>query len=498
MKNNIIFMAVFLLTTIGLSAQQYIESDSIRQRYLLEQKKLGQSFSTYFYSDFPGVHSVSENLFVFMIDSVRNMFDSHLEKYSKDLDKAFITSQKKEIKYYFDKLILDYPANHKTYTGETIVLSSTASKRLKQNLDDFNKPELLANTDFTEYVKAYIHHQTTEELKKNTLKDRDNQHFTIAWQLIPTLFNDQRCRDFWRYNYLYHHIDNIGIKNIDKIYNNFLTTCKDSAYINKIRGMYANDSAGRQGHLIRTYKSVGKSKLDAHIFLPDSVSKNTQRPAIIFFHGGSWSEGKPDWFFESCRSYAKKGWVACAVEYRIVSRHNSSPFDAVKDARSAIRWLRKNAPQYLIDTNRIIASGNSAGGHLVLATALADQWNEKTDDLKYNAIPNIILVNSGVYDLTDRNTAWIGAGLTDKNLVKQISPNHLIKKVSPCFLIIHGTNDRNCPYPTAEEFVQKMKQAGNNIEFHPLEGAGHFIWYDPKFSGQVSSIRSGFLKKQGY
>lgn len=126
--------------------------------------------------------------------------------------------------------------------------------------------------------------------------------------------------------------------------------------------MYADDSAGRQGHLIRTYKSAGKFKLDMHIFLPDSILKNTPKPAIIFFHGGSWSEGKPDWFFESCKNYAKNGWVACAVEYRIVSRHNTSPFDAVKDARSAIRWLRQNASQYLIDTNRIIASGNSSGG----------------------------------------------------------------------------------------------------------------------------------------
>lgn len=101
-----------------------------------------------------------------MVDSVRNMFDSHLEKFSKDLDKAFVASQQKEIKYYFDKLILDYPANYKTYTGKNTVLSSATRQRIKQNLHDFNKPELLANTDFTEYVRAYIHHGTNEELKE--------------------------------------------------------------------------------------------------------------------------------------------------------------------------------------------------------------------------------------------------------------------------------------------------------------------------------------------
>ncbi len=102
--------------------------------------------------------------------------------------------------------------------------------------------------------------------------------------------------------------------------------------------------------------------------------------------------------------------------------------------KSAIRWLRQHANEYNIDTNRIIASGNSAGGHLIVATALVDNWNEKTDDLSYSPVPNVLLVNSGVYDLNDDNTTWIRQGLRDRNqdenLVKEISPNYLIKKTS--------------------------------------------------------------------
>ncbi len=498
MKNNTLPILILLLTSTGALTQQHREYDSTQRQYLSDQKRIGQSFSAYFYSDFPAIHSLREKLFVAKLDSFRNIFDNHLGRYSKDLDKEFVATQEAEIKYYFDKLILDYPANHKTYTGKNISVSASTRERLNKNLADFNKPELLGNGDFREYMKAYIHHKTSYKLKKDEWKDRDNQYLNAAWQIIPDLFTNTTCREFWKYDYLYHHIDNVGIKSIDNIYRSFLATCNDSSYTNKIRAMYSSESTGRQGHLISTYKSAGTFKLDMHIFLPDSVSKKASRPAIVFFHGGSWSEGKPDWFFESCRSYANKGWVACAVEYRIVVRHNTLPFEAVKDARSAIRWIRQNASQYLIDTNQVIVSGNSAGGHLALATALADQWNEKTDDLKYSATPNIVMVNAGVYDLTDRSTAWISADLADKNLVKEISPNHLVKKVVPHFLIVHGTNDRNCPYQTAETFVQKMKQAGNQIEFHPFEGAGHFIWDDQKFSTQVSAIRSDFLKRTTY
>ena len=57
------------------------------------------------------------------------------------------------------------------------------------------------------------------------------------------------------------------------------------------------------------------------------------------------------------------------------------------------------ADTYNIDTNRIVASGNSAGGHLVLTTALANEINERTDNLNFSASPNLLLVNAGVYNL---------------------------------------------------------------------------------------------------
>ena len=234
------------------------------------------------------------------------------------------------------------------------------------------------------------------------------------------------------------------------------------------------------------------------MFLPENVGQSEKRPVIVYFHGGSWSEGKPDWNFSACKSYAKKGWIGVTVEYRLAYRHGTLPFESVMDAKSAIRWLRQHADEFNIDINKIVASGNSAGAHLVLATALVENWNEKTDNLKYSPVPNILMVNSGVYDLNDDNTSWVRQGLRDRNqdenLVKEISPNYLIKKGLPPTLIIHGTNDRNVPYSTAEQFVKKMTIEGSNIEFHSLDGAGHFIWWG-RYGKQVSEIRSEFLEK---
>jgi len=44
-----------------------------------------------------------------------------------------------------------------------------------------------------------------------------------------------------------------------------------------------------------------------------------------------------------------------------------APFDAVEDFRAAIRFARSKADKHNLDTERIIASGNSAGAVGALA-----------------------------------------------------------------------------------------------------------------------------------
>jgi len=473
---------------------------SEKEKYLAELKVAGNSFSSYFYPNYAKHYSLSEVKFVSKIDSARNIFESILQKYAGQLEPEFATNQQVEIKYYFDRILLDYPSQHDTYgqIKKRTSASNKLSKRLQSNLNDFNKPALLSISDFKEYVRAYLYHLTTEELNTLKYKGTDNQTLNVVWKLMPQVITNDTCREFWRTDYLFNHIDNNGIKNIEGILKNFRASCKDQSSLKKINGIYWEDSIGRQEPVSKVYKSVDGITLDVHLFLPDPANYKDKHPVYVYFHGGSWTDGKPDWGFPSCKSYAKKGWVGVAVEYRTGSRHNSTPFESVMDARSVIRWLRMNASLYNLDTTKIVATGNSAGGHLVLATALVSKWNEQTDDLRISPVPNVLLVNSGVYDLAIGNTMWITKNLKNKEQVKEISPNHLEKKNMPPLLAIHGTNDRSCPYWTAEKFKDEAEKTNTDFEFHELAGAGHYIWYDPKYVEQISKWRKDFLLKLGF
>ena len=116
-----------------------------------------------------------------------------------------------------------------------------------------------------------------------------------------------------------------------------------------------------------------------------------------------------------------------------------------------------------------------------------------------SSAPDLLMINSGVFDLTDLTTAWIRKDLKDKRIVEEISPTHLINNNLPPTLMIHGTDDNNVQYSTAQQFIENAKKAGcTTIEFHTLEKAGHFIWYDTKYRVDVSRMQKEFLARHGY
>ena len=123
------------------------------------------------------------------------------------------------------------------------------------------------------------------------------------------------------------------------------------------------------------YKKIGDVELKLHLY--ESKSENKKRPAIVFFFGGGWTGGSPKQFFPHCEHFASLGMVAISAEYRVKSRHGTTPFECVKDGKSAIRYVRANAKKLGIDPKKIIAGGGSAGGHVAACTGTIEGHEEK-------------------------------------------------------------------------------------------------------------------------
>jgi len=249
---------------------------------------------------------------------------------------------------------------------------------------------------------------------------------------------------------------------------------------------------------IVTYKQPMDNAIKLHIFRPKNVPAGEKRPVIIYFFGGGWTNGTPLQFYREAYYWASKGMVAVCADYRIRFTHGTTPIESIKDAKSAVRWLRANADTYGIDPNKICASGASAGGHLAAATGTLKLWDEPTENLAISSKPNLLLLNYPVID-----NGPTGYGPTDfRAQYLTVSPLYNVDVGIPPCLVFLGTADNLIPVATARLFQQKMKDVGVESKLIFYQGNGHpiFLYQKGKSANYYSILAQSeaFLIKYGY
>ena len=236
MPKYLVLAAYFFLVPFTSDAKpDFLPTDSTQTVYLAELKMVGKAFLGGFRPRYVTIYSQQEQAFLRIMDSSRHVFFEVLNKYRNKLDTGFIEEQTLEINYYFDKFIAEYPYNYEVYSGKALPGSSKIIKRLDKNLVDFNKPDYLQKSDFTDYARSFFSLLVNRELKTKQYQNTDNRVLQAVWHLLPKYVTNTTCLNFWKYDYLYYHIDNIGIKNIEGIYSDFKANCKDTAYLRKCK-----------------------------------------------------------------------------------------------------------------------------------------------------------------------------------------------------------------------------------------------------------------------
>lgn len=248
------------------------------------------------------------------------------------------------------------------------------------------------------------------------------------------------------------------------------------------------------------YKKAGDASLTLKIYYPGTRAERTGKryPAIVFFFGGGWVTGSPVQFEKHAAYFTSRGMVSILADYRTKSRNNTTPFDAVMDAKSAIRYVRKNAMLLHVDTGRIAAAGGSAGGHLAAAAATLKGLNDPSDDTTVSPRPNALILFNPVIDNGPEGYGYAKVGAR----YKEISPIDNITGQLPPTIIFLGTKDQLIPVATAELYKKRMEAAGNRCEVFLYEGQKHgFFNYngkDLKYYRQTVYQADKFLHSLGY
>jgi acetyl esterase/lipase len=217
---------------------------------------------------------------------------------------------------------------------------------------------------------------------------------------------------------------------------------------------------GAESHV---YKTAGPVELRLHVF---KTSGRAPHSAIVFFFGGAWTQGDVAQFAPQAKHLAQRGMVAILADYRVRSRHGTTPFEAMADARSAIRWVRSHAAQLGVDPNRVVAAGGSSGGHLAVSAAVFDTFDEPGEDTTTSGKPNALVLFNPAVD-TSRGGQLFG----DRG--RDASPLHHVRAGLPPTLILHGKADTTVPYADVERYCAEASALGNQCRLVGYDGATH-------------------------
>ncbi|MBC2593071.1 alpha/beta hydrolase [Ruficoccus amylovorans] len=225
------------------------------------------------------------------------------------------------------------------------------------------------------------------------------------------------------------------------------------------------------------FKEINGVKLAMSVYSP-VMKERKDLPAIIFFHGGGWNVGSRRSFDLQAKYLASVGIVVFSADYRLATRDKVTVAECVKDAKSAIRYIRENAKDFGISPDKIVASGASAGAHLAACTAVVEGYDESGDDLDVSAVPDaMILFCAPVRIERERLNAAYQQRFDGQE--EALSPYNHVRAGLPPTLLLSGDKDTQVPIEFVRGFAEKMQASGNECVVVEFAGKGHdFSRYD--------------------
>jgi len=216
------------------------------------------------------------------------------------------------------------------------------------------------------------------------------------------------------------------------------------------------------------YRKTEQAELGMEIFRPKGWKEGDSRSAVVFFFGGGWVGGSTAQFHPQATRLASLGMVAYCADYRVQSRHKTSPFEAVADAKAAIRWIWRNAKSQGVNRDQIVAAGGSAGGHLAACCGLVTGYDEVGEG-EPAFIPAAMALFNPVIDTSRKG---YGYGKL-KQRYREISPVEHVHALAVPTLVLVGSADTTTPPAGHKLFKARMDERGRSCSLFVSEGQKH-------------------------
>ncbi len=284
------------------------------------------------------------------------------------------------------------------------------------------------------------------------------------------------------------------------------------AIVNFFLGLFGLGEIGGQKFNCQTFFDMSYGTHERQVVdlcVPNDASGDLG--LVLFIHGGAWIQGDKE-SYEGGMNYGASdlGIATASVNYRYISE-NVDLLDVLDDIDAALAAIKEKGTEIGVNINKVLLTGDSAGGHLSLLYAYARKNTAPVT-------PVAVVSNSGPTDLYDDNFYHNNA-LGDEAVISDLmskacgqrftyetkaNAKQALYSVSPiayvsadCVptVINHGNADSIVPFSNAQTLDALLTQFGVEHVLNVFEGADHDLGKDDAAKKRADELLFGYIDR---
>lgn len=227
-----------------------------------------------------------------------------------------------------------------------------------------------------------------------------------------------------------------------------------------------------------SYRSFDR-EIPALLYKPKAAARK-KVPMVLVIHGGPESQERPEYRSAGLYQYLLgmgigilapniRGSTGYGKTYQKLILHDWGGGE-LKDIENAWRYLRGLG---WVDASRIAVFGGSFGGFATLSavTRIPDAWCAAVDAFGPSNLVTFVKAVPGHWQRMMKD--WVGDPDTESDFLMSRSPITHIGNVKCPMLVIQGGMDPRVVKSESDQFVEKLRAMGRQVEYMVLPDEGH-------------------------
>lgn len=214
------------------------------------------------------------------------------------------------------------------------------------------------------------------------------------------------------------------------------------------------------------YGTHPRQRID--VYQPNPPVPNA--PVVVFFYGGSWTNGdRADYLFVG-EALASRGILTLVADYRLSPEVRYPVF--VQDSALAVNWAADNVQRFGGDPKKLFVMGHSAGGYNAAMVALDARWLGAVG-MRPAQLAGFIGI-AGAYDFLPIAIPDVQVAFNWPNTPPDSQPLFHAGIDAPRTLLLAARSDTLVdPVRNTEGLSKKLRGAGVSVQTEVLDRVSH-------------------------